>query len=155
MQQVNEKLWNIVEPVVTGLGFDLIGIEHLQQGRFSVLKVFADKSGGINLDECATISRQLGTVLDVEEAITGAYNLEVSSPGIDRPIFRVQDFSQYIDEDVNLRLTAPVDGRRKYKGQLIKVDADMLTIVVDKKEHEIALNNIEKANVIAKLNLKK
>lgn len=156
MQHVNEKLWNIVEPVVNGLGYDLIGIEHLQQGRFSVLRVFADTEKGINLDQCAEISHQLGTVLDVEEAITGAYNLEVSSPGLDRRIFRVEDFGQYLDEDINLRLTAPVEGRRKYKGQLVKVDKASLTLLVDgKKEQNIELNNIEKANVIAKINFKK
>ena len=155
MQQVNEKLWNIVEPVVVGLGYELVGVEHIKQGRFSVLRVFADTADGINLDQCAQISQQLSTVLDVEQFISGSYNLEVSSPGVDRPIFRQQDLHQYIGEQLNLRLALPVQGRRKYQGELQKVEADHLVLLVDQKEYEIALNDIDKAHLVAKINFKK
>lgn len=154
MQQIDNKLWAVVEPVVTGLGYELVGMEHVKQGRFSVLRVYADKPDGINLDECAQISHQLSTVFDVEETITGSYNLEVSSPGVDRPIFRAEDLPTYLNEQLNVRLNMPIEGRRKYKGELLRVENDFIVLLVDKKEIEIPLDSIDKANLIANINFK-
>lgn len=159
MQTVNEQLWQIVEPVVVGLGYQLVGIEHLKQGRFSVVRVLADTQPevelGISLDQCAEISQQLSAVLDVEQAITGAYNLEVSSPGVDRPIFREADFNHYIGEELQLRLYSAINSRRKLKGHLLAVEANGLLITFEDNELAIPFDNIDKANLIAKLDFKK
>ncbi|MGL5408190.1 MAG: ribosome maturation factor RimP, partial [Shewanella sp.] len=105
---------------------------------------------GINIEDCANASRQVSAVLDVEDPISTEYTLEVSSPGVDRPLFTAEQYAAYVGEDVKVQLTMPVAGSRNLKGAISKVEGQMLSLNVNGKELVVALDNIRKGNVIAK-----
>jgi ribosome maturation factor RimP len=135
---------------VEALGFQLWGIEYVQAGKHSIVRVFIDHENGINIEDCAEVSRQVSAVLDVEDPISTEFTLEVSSPGVDRPLFNAQQYAAYIGEDAKVQLTMPVAGSRNLKGAISKVEGQMLTIKVDGKDLVVALDNIRKGNIIAK-----
>ncbi|EAR27561.1 hypothetical protein PTD2_16017 [Pseudoalteromonas tunicata D2] len=140
----------MLEPAVEALGFELLGLEVVQAGRDSTLRLYIDHANGINVDNCADVSRQVSAILDVEDPITNEYNLEVSSPGLDRPLFKPEHFIKAQGEEIRLRTKLPQDGRRNFKGDLILLDGDMLTLRIDNKDVMVMLGNVEKANIIAK-----
>jgi ribosome maturation factor RimP len=148
MGQANTQLEAIIEPAVSALGFELVGIEYLSQGRHSVLRVYIDHEDGINVDNCADVSRQVSAVLDVEDPIRGEYTLEVSSPGLDRPLFTAEHYQRYSGSLAEIRLRSPQDGRRKFKGRLHGVREEQVVIEVDGQEYSLALDNIEKAHLV-------
>lgn len=148
MVQANKQLQAIIEPAVTALGYELVGIEHLSQGKHSVLRVYIDHENGISVDDCADVSHQVSAVLDVEDPITGLYTLEVSSPGLDRPLFSEAHYQRYVGSLAELRLRSPLDGRRKFKGRLQAVQDGQVVIEVDGVEYSVALDNIDKANLV-------
>jgi len=135
---------------VEALGFQLWGIEYVQAGKHSIVRVFIDHENGINIEDCAEVSRQVSAVLDVEDPISTEFTLEVSSPGVDRPLFNAQQYAAYIGEDAKVQLTMPVAGSRNLKGAITKIEGQMLTIKVDGKDLVVALDNIRKGNIIAK-----
>lgn len=143
-----DQLVAIAEPVVTGLGYELWGIEYRPQGRGSVLRVFIDAENGIEIDDCAAVSRQLSSVLDVEDPIAGEYNLEVSSPGMDRPLFRLEHYARFAGQQVQVRLRAPFDGRRNFNGLLKGVEGDEVVLQVDDAEYLLPIDSIDKANIV-------
>ena len=132
------------------LGCELWGIECQRAGRFMTVRLFIDKDGGVGVDDCADVSRQVSAILDVEDPIADKYNLEVSSPGLDRPLFTLEQFQRYVGEDIAVHLRIPVLDRRKWQGKLEKIENDMLTLIVDGQEQVLIFGNIQKANVIAK-----
>jgi ribosome maturation factor RimP len=148
MVQASKQLQAIIEPAVTALGYELVGIEHLQQGKHSVLRVYIDHENGISVDDCADVSYQVSAVLDVEEPITGLYTLEVSSPGLDRPLFSEAHYQRYVGNLAEIRLRSPLEGRRRFKGRLKTVQDGLVVIEVDGVEYSITLDNIEKANLV-------
>ena len=95
MRRDQTHLWELFEPVVTGMGFDLIEIEHFPNPKHGVLRLYIDKEGGVNVDDCSSVSRQISALIDVEEPINGKFNLEISSPGADRPLRRLKDFQRF------------------------------------------------------------
>ena len=115
------------------------------------IKVFIDHENGIHIEDCAEVSRQVSAVIDVEDPISTEYTLEVSSPGVDRPLFNAQHYAAYIGEDAKVQLTMPVAGSRNLKGVINKIEGQMLTLTVDGKDLVVALDNIRKGNIIAKL----
>ena len=119
-------------------------------GCFMTVRLFIDKDGGVGVDDCADVSRQVSAILDVEDPIADKYNLEVSSPGLDRPLFTLEQFQRYVGEDIAVHLRIPVLDRRKWQGKLEKIENDMLTLIVDGQEQVLIFGNIQKANVIAK-----
>ncbi len=135
---------------VEALGHSLWGIEYVHAGKHSVLRVYIDNEKGIFIDDCADVSRQVSAVLDVEDPISTEYTLEVSSPGVDRPLFNAEQYAAYIGETVKVQLTMPVAGSRNLKGTVTGVEGQMLTLTVDGKELIVALDNIRKGNLIAK-----
>lgn len=130
------------------LGLELWGIEHLMRGRSSLLRIYIDSDQGITIEDCERVSRQVSGILDVEDPLPGEYTLEVSSPGLDRPLFSSEQYQRFVGEVVNLRLRAPIDGRRKFKGVLEKAEADQITLTVDGALVNIAFAQIEKANIV-------
>ncbi|NKF49706.1 ribosome maturation factor RimP [Shewanella sp. WXL01] len=150
MATLESKLVEMLTGPVEALGFDLWGIEYIQAGKHSVIRVFIDAENGINIEDCAEASRQVSAILDVEDPISTEYTLEVSSPGVDRPLFSAEQYAAYIGEDAKVQLTMPVNGSRNLKGKITAVDGQMLTFTVDGKELIVALDNIRKGNVIAK-----
>jgi ribosome maturation factor RimP len=144
------RLAEMLKVPVEALGFQLWGIEYVQAGKHSTLRVFIDGENGINIEDCANASRQVSAVLDVEDPISTEYTLEVSSPGVDRPLFTAEQYAGYVGEDVKLQLTMPVDGSRNLKGAITQVDGQMLSLKANGKELVVALDNIRKGNLIAK-----
>ncbi|MCE9686388.1 MULTISPECIES: ribosome maturation factor RimP [Shewanella] len=150
MATLEFRLAEMLRVPVEALGFELWGIEYVQAGKHSILRVFIDSENGINIEDCANTSRQVSAVLDVEDPISTEYTLEVSSPGVDRPLFTAEQYAAYVGEDVKVQLTMPVAGSRNLKGAILKVDGQMLTLKVDGKELVVALDNIRKGNLLAK-----
>lgn len=140
---------DLLEPVITAMGYELLGIEFISQGRHSLLRIYLDKPEGIVIEDCEKVSRQVSAVLDVEDPISGQYTLEVSSPGLDRPLFTLAQCERFVGEQVNLRLHTPLEGRKKFKGQLSAVTDGKLVVEVDGKSYEIPFDLMEKANLVS------
>ncbi len=143
-----DQLIEMLKPIVEGLGYIFWGIEYLAQGRRSLLRVFIDKEDGITVEDCETVSRQISAVMDVEDPISGEYTLEVSSPGWDRPLFEEIHYQAYIGSVIEVRLQAPFNGRRKFKGTLTAVENSEIVMRVDNEEFTFPLEIIDKANVV-------
>ena len=144
-----EQLIELIQPVVEALDFTFWGLEYIPQGKESVLRVFIDSEKGINVDDCAAVSRQVSGVMDVEDPITSEYNLEVSSPGLDRPLFTLEQFKHFVGEFVDVKLRYAFEGRRKFKGKLVAIENDEDIVVhVDNHEYLLPIDSIDKANLI-------
>jgi len=145
---VSDQLTELIQPVVEGLGCELWGIERQSSGRSSTLKVYIDAEVGVDIEDCARISRQLSSLLDVEEPLKGEYTLEVSSPGMDRRLFRQDQFEAFAGAKVRIQLKRSYEGQRKYSGLLKGMDGDEVILGFDDEEILFPLEAIEKANVI-------
>ena len=135
---------------MVSMGFKFVGCEFQQQPRQSLLRVYVDDAQGISLDSCAKISRQIGSVLDVEDVMRGAYHLEVSSPGLDRPLFKIEDYREFIGKTVKLKSRLPIEGRRNFKGVLQAVD-DHDCIILELEEGNkvsLAFDEVERAKLV-------
>ena len=150
MATLEQKLQELLIGSVEDLGCELWGIECQRVGRYLTVRLFIDKEGGVTVEDCADVGRQVSAVLDVEDPIADKYNLEVSSPGLDRPLFTLNQFERYLGQEILLHLRIPVADRRKWQGQLAKIENDMITLIVDGKEQVLAFGNIQKANVVPK-----
>lgn len=149
MGQASQQLHDIIAPAVEALGYELVGVEHLAQGRHSLLRIYIDSPNGINVDDCATVSHQVSAVLDVEDPIQGHYTLEVSSPGLDRPLFSADHYRRFIGNEIQVRLRVPLEGRRKFKGKLVDIsDDDVVVLEVEGSEYRLPLDEIEKAQLV-------
>ena len=150
MATLEQNLQEMLQGAVEDLGCELWGIECQHAGRFMTVRLFIDKEGGVTVDDCADVSRQVSAILDVEDPIADKYNLEVSSPGLDRPLFTLLQFERYIGQDIAVHLRIPVMERRKWQGKLERIENDMVTLIVDGQEQVLVFGNIQKANVVAK-----
>ena len=150
MATLEQNLQEMLQGAVEDLGCELWGIECQRAGRFMTVRLFIDKEGGVTVDDCADVSRQVSAILDVEDQIADKYNLEVSSPGLDRPLFTLQQFERYIGQDIIVHLRIPVMERRKWQGKLERIENDMVILIVDGQEQVLVFGNIQKANVVAK-----
>ena len=150
MATLEQNLQEMLQGTVEDLGCELWGIECQRTGRFMTVRLFIDKEGGVTVDDCADVSRQVSAILDVEDPIADKYNLEVSSPGLDRPLFTLQQFERYIGQDIAVHLRIPVMERRKWQGKLERIENDMVILIVDGQEQVLVFGNIQKANVVAK-----
>ena len=150
MATLEQKLTEILQSSVEDLGCELWGIECQRAGRYLTVRLFIDKEGGVTIDDCADVSRQVSAVLDVEDPIADKYNLEVSSPGLDRPLFTLAQYQRFIGQEIVVHLRIPMSDRRKWHGVLEKIEGDMLTLVVDGQPQIFVFGNIQKANVIPK-----
>jgi ribosome maturation factor RimP len=147
MRRRTAELSEMLEPAITALGYTLWGIEYVPQGKHSLLRVYLDKEGGIDIEDCAQASRQISSILDVEDPISGEYTLEVSSPGIDRVLFNLDQFREYLGWYVQLRLTENFENRRKFAGQLKAIVDDEIVLIIGDEEYTIPYELIEKANL--------
>ena len=148
MRQDSHTLREILEPVVTAMGYELIGVEFHPHRGSALLRLYIDKEGGVNVDDCQQVSHQVSGVLDVEDPIPGHYRLEVSSPGLDRPLFEARDFVRFAGHPVRVQLTLPLNGRKKFTGRLVGVRADQVVLEHEGQELAIPLTAIEKARLI-------
>jgi ribosome maturation factor RimP len=146
------QLWDLLEPVVTGLGYELVEIEYQPNPKHGVLRIFIDQPDGIQLDDCQQVSNQVSALLDVEDPIPGHFNLEVSSPGLDRPLNKVEDFERFTGETVKIKTGMAIDGQRNFKGRLCGIEGDDITIEFDGKQVSLPLASIEKARLVPDFN---
>lgn len=148
MATLVDKLTEMLNPAVEASGFELWGVEFVRAGKHSTLRLFIDHENGIDVDDCALVSRQVSAVLDVEDPISAEYNLEVSSPGMDRPLFSLAHYEMFIGEKVSVQTNIPVDNRRKFTGKLVSVDGDQIQIEIDNDKFNLSFAQIKKANLI-------
>ena len=128
---IDRRMAEIITPVIEDLGFELVRVR-LMSGKTTTLQIMADRAdGGIEVDDCAEISNAVSAVLDVEDPILDAYTLEVSSPGIDRPLTRLKDFDTYEGYEAKLETAELIDGRRRFRGVLAGVEGDEVLINVE------------------------
>lgn len=148
MSKFDEKLTEMLTPPVEALGFELLGIEFVRAGKHSTLRIYIDSPNGINVDDCADVSHQVSAVMDVEDPISTEYNLEVSSPGLDRPLFKEQHYLDIVGQEASVRLRIPMGNRRNFKGEVTAVENGMVKIKVDGEVFELVIGNIEKGNLV-------
>jgi len=146
-------LWLLAEPYVRDAGFDLIEVQYGREQRGLVLRLFIDRpegggTGGINVDDCERVSRDVSAALDVADTISKAYQLEVSSPGLDRPLRRERDFARFAGESARIRLTEGVEGRRNFTGIIRGAKDGRVEIACDGRSYEIPVDDITRANLI-------
>ena len=143
-----EQLQALLVPVVEGLGYQCWGIEFISQGRHSLLRIYIDKESGVLVEDCEIVSRQVSGILDVEDPISAEYTLEVSSPGMDRPLFTIEQFALHAGEQVKIKLRSPFDGRRNFQGLLRGVEEQDVVVQVEDHEYLLPIDQIDKANII-------
>lgn len=145
---MQEQLKSLIEPVVEGLGCRLWGIEYLAHGKRASLKVYIERDQGVDVDDCARVSRQLSAVLDVEDPIRSQYTLEVSSPGMDRRLFTSEQFETFKGSNVKVSLKTPYEGRRRFKGVLCGIEEGDVVVRSGDEEYLFPLDDIDRANVV-------
>jgi ribosome maturation factor RimP len=144
-----QDLTELFEPVIQSMGYELVGIEFQGSTQHGTLRVYIDHDNGIGVDDCVAISHQISAILDVEEPIQQAYDLEVSSPGINRPLFKAQDYEQYSGHSAKIKMAVPLNGRRNFKGVLQGVkDSRSVQIMVDDEGYDLPISDIAKANLV-------
>ena len=151
-----QKLQQLAEPVVTGQGYELVDLEFKNELGAWILRVYIDKphredrlEGGVGLDDCAQVSRELSAVLDVDDVIPGHYSLEVSSPGLNRPLKKESDFARFVGKKAKIRTRHPVgDSRRNFSGTLVAVAQGKVKIDVGDQVCEVPVDDVEKANLV-------
>ena len=148
---MSDRLSEMVRPVVAALGCELWGIEHLSSGRHSTLKIYIDSEKGVDIDDCARVSRQVSSLLDVEDPLKGEYTLEVSSPGLGRRLFSPNQYAVFAGSEVNIRLKRPYEGKRRYSGRLCGIEGDEIILSVGDEEILFPFEEIERANVVPEL----
>ncbi len=151
MAKITDKVFALINPVVRDMGYELLGLEYVPSGKHSVLRVYIDSDNGVGVNDCESVSRQVSAIMDVEDPISGQYNLEVSSPGIERPLFTIDHYRRFLGNEVSLRLYRPMDGRRKFTGNIgsISETNNTIELVTELGPLTMDLGLIEKANLIA------
>jgi ribosome maturation factor RimP len=148
MDANSARIWELAMPLARAQGMEIVDIEFRREGGPGgrVLRVFLDKQGGPNMDELSQVSRELSDLLDAEDIVDGAYTLEVSSPGINRPLKRPEHFARFIGKKIRVRTRDMINGRRSFLGRLLAVSADRIAVDQDGTRCEIPFEQIEKSN---------
>jgi len=146
------KLRDLLEPAVTAVGCESVGIEYLPSGKQSLLRVYIDKPDGVSVDDCSAVSYQVSGLLDVEDPVPGHYTLEVSSPGLDRPLFQARDFERIAGQQVKIRMRFPIEGQRNFRGLLQGLQEQQVVIEEqDGKRVNLPLDQVEQARLVPDL----
>lgn len=151
MQRQHSELFELLAPVVRALGYEILGIEYYKRQSGSILRLYIDGDAGISVDDCARVSDQVTGVLDINDPITEQYYLEVSSAGLDRPLFTVQQFQQFCGHKVRLKLDKRVYKRRKIVGVIKSIQGTDITVNDDKIDYVIPAHAIESAHLVPEL----
>lgn len=149
-----EELIAMLSPAVAALGLELLGVEFAPSGSSALLRLYIDADGRpVTIDDCEAASREVSALLDVNDPIASQYTLEVSSPGIDRPLFTPVQFARFLGEEARLSLRLPQDGRRRLHGRILRVDGDRIAIAEEGRAEPfvVAHENIEKARLVPDL----
>lgn len=148
MKSLVEQIEAAITPSVTGMGFNLVQVKFMD-GKGQTLQIMAERpDGSITIDDCTAISRQVSAVLDVEDIIPTAYRLEVSSPGIDRPLVRMADYASYLGHTAKIETMLPIAGRKRFTGTLKAAEGQNVTITVDGKDVTLPFADIQAAKLV-------
>ncbi|WP_031431140.1 ribosome maturation factor RimP [Methylomicrobium agile] len=148
MKQAPEHLVALIEPIVEGLGYECVGIEYHPHPRHGLLRIYIDSGNGIVLDDCSKVSHQVSGMLDVEDPIPDNYQLEVSSPGADRPFFKISQFERFKGSTVQVNLFKAIGGRKRITGLIEKVEEDIITLIENSQIFEVPFSAISKARLV-------
>ena len=151
MTKKERELDALLAPTVRGLGCEIWGIEYRPRGRGrTLLRLFIDSPGGVTIDDCERVSGQVAALLDVEDPIVDRYRLEVSSPGMDRALFRREQYEASVGEQVQVRLAFPLQGRRHFEGRLARVDVEAVVLrdAARDEEHHLPLQQIQRTRIV-------
>ncbi|NGY06143.1 ribosome maturation factor RimP [Solimonas terrae] len=148
MASVQERLEQMLEPVIASLGYELLLLEYSPSPKNAMLRLYIDAAAGITLDDCERVSKEVAGVLDVEDPIRSAYRLEVSSPGLDRPLVKPAHFQRFIGQQARVQLMAPLNGRRRFIGAIVGADEDVVRIETEEGVAEIPLAEIDRARLV-------
>jgi ribosome maturation factor RimP len=149
MQGKAEQIQALLAPTVASLGLELLGVEFVPSGHSALLRLYIDAPGRhVGIEDCEAASREVSALLDVEDPISSEYTLEVSSPGVDRPLFSVEQFARFIGEQAKVTLRLPQDGRRRINGRILAAAEGRITLAGDEGEWSVAMENIEKARLV-------
>jgi len=147
-----DELRRLIEPTIEGLGYELSDLEVKIGGREGVIRIYIDcLPKGIDLEDCESVSRQVSALLDVEDPIPGNYTLEVSSPGLDRRLTRIEHFQRFMGEEVRVKLRFPQDGRRNFRGEIKSASGKDIEVEVDGEVHRLAIASIDTARLVPTL----
>ncbi len=143
-----EELRGLLEPAIERLGYELTDLELRFSGRLGVLRLFIDRPAGVGLDDCEKVSRAVSALLDVEDPLPGRYNLEVSSPGLDRKLTKPAHFQRFTGEILKVQMRFPIEGRRRFRGRLLSADDRNIVLEVDGTQHSLPLSTIDSARLV-------
>jgi ribosome maturation factor RimP len=143
-----DELARLLEPTVERLGYELADLEVRLGGKGGLVRIFIDKPDGIGLDDCEKVSLAVSAILDVEDPVPGNYDLEVSSPGLDRKLTKVAHFQRFIGETLKVQMRFPIEGRRRFRGTLVSVDDENIVVEVDGDPHSLPLAVIDTARLV-------
>ena len=148
MTSRERQLERVLGPAIEALGCRIWGVELLSQGKHSMLRIYIDRDDGVSIDDCERVSKQVSALLDVEDPIASSYTLEVSSPGMDRLLFKPEHYAQSVGERVDLRLGMPEQGRRRVIGEMTKYGGEEVTVNVDGTPFVVQLANVQRARIV-------
>ncbi|MDR2872646.1 MAG: ribosome maturation factor RimP, partial [Xanthomonadaceae bacterium] len=154
MNDKANEIFELLTPIVQSMGLELLGIELLPGADGALLRLYIDvlkenrENGAVTIEDCEKVSHEVSAQLDVTDPIQGHYTLEVSSPGVDRPLFTVEQFADYCGSSVKVTLRVPQNGRRRLQGEILKVEDQTIVLSVNDEEIAVALTNIDKARLI-------
>ena len=146
--EVADQIYQLIHGLVKDEGCELVYVQYLPEGLGSLVRIYIDKEGGVDLGDCQRVSRKAGVLLDVEDLIGHQYTLEVSSPGLERPLFSVGDFEKYVGNEIRLTTRTKVGNRRKFKGWLKGIRTEVIELECEGETFQIPLENVKKANLI-------
>lgn len=150
MKKIDPVLNTRLETLLVSMGYDYVGAEILPMNGSKVFRIFIDSPNGVSVEDCSKVSRQVSAMMDVEDPFQSRYSLEVSSPGIDRPLFELKHFEQHVGSQVKIRLQSPINQQRQFKGILKRVEGESIHLLVEGSEKEVVLPYaaVDKANII-------
>ena len=155
MRKIDPVLHERLRTLINAMGFELVGCEMLPQGGRMLFRIFIDSDTGVTVDNCSQVSHQVSAMMDVEDPIQGRYTLEVSSPGIDRPLFEIGHYQKFVGKRAKIKLYSPINKRRQFKGILLRVEGEDIYLLEDDlaKEVKLPFSDIEKANLIGDIKI--
>jgi ribosome maturation factor RimP len=143
-----DELQKLLVPTVEGLGYELTDLEAKLSGGSGILRIFIDKPEGIGVEDCEKVSLAVSALLDVEDPVPGHYDLEVSSPGLDRKLTKIEHFQRFEGETIKVQMRFPIDGRRRFRGTLVSSNDENIVVEVDGESHSLSLATIDTARLV-------
>ncbi|MCX7120873.1 MAG: ribosome maturation factor RimP [Gammaproteobacteria bacterium] len=146
---LDKRIHDLIEPTIRSLGLDLWACDLRKSGNQALLRIYIDRESGVTLEDCTVVSREIGALLDVEDPIKNHYQLEVSSPGLDRLLLTLAHFERYVGQNVKIKLRSSQDNRRQLVGRIEKIAEDKIFLLVDTNTISVKLNEVQKANLVS------